>query len=377
MNKTAFLLVLLLLNLPAYSQSRDELMSKGIDMVYRVQFDSAAQIFQSFVDLDPKDPTGYFMLSMNEWWKIYLNKQDESHDEAYRTFVDKTIAACDLKLDANENDEWALFIKGGVIGYRGFLNALRDNWLTAVDDGKQGLSLLQRCNEINPDNKDAILGMGIYNYAVEYVTDRFPFLKAVLFFFPKGNKELGLSQLKDCIENAKYAKIEANVALCYIYLAYEKNYGEAQKYAQRLFNAYPDNPVAEKFLGRSYAGLGWWSQSETTWTSILTKIDSNKTGYDKTALKKEASYHLGLTYLYMNNIDEAIKYYNQAIDISQQIDKDKDTPEKVFSTLGLGMAYDRKGDRSEALKYYNKVLDMKEIDNSKKLAEDFKKKGFK
>ena len=342
MNKTAFLLVLLLLNLPAYSQSRDELMSKGIDMVYRVQFDSAAQIFQSFVDLDPKDPTGYFMLSMNEWWKIYLNKQDESHDEAYRTFVDKTIAACDLKLDANENDEWALFIKGGVIGYRGFLNALRDNWLTAVDDGKQGLSLLQRCNEINPDNKDAILGMGIYNYAVEYVTDRFPFLKAVLFFFPKGNKELGLSQLKDCIENAKYAKIEANVALCYIYLAYEKNYGEAQKYAQRLFNAYPDNPVAEKFLGRSYAGLGWWSQSETTWTSILTKIDSNKTGYDKTALKKEASYHLGLTYLYMNNIDEAIKYYNQAIDISQQIDKDKDTPEKVFSTLGLGMAYDRK-----------------------------------
>ncbi|RPI16268.1 MAG: tetratricopeptide repeat protein [Ignavibacteriae bacterium] len=378
MKKTAiFLLLILSFAVSSYSQSRDELMNKGIDYVYKVQFDSAQAIFQNLVNQNPKDPTGYFMLSMNEWWKIYLNKNDESHDEAYRKAVDKTIEVCDEKLDANENDEWALFLKGGVIGYRGFLNALRDNWLNAVDDGKAGLHLLQRCNEINPNNKDAILGMGIYNYAVEYVTDKFPFLKAVLFLFPKGNKELGLSQLKDCMENSKFAKIEANVALCYINLAYEKNYYEAERHALRFFNLYPDNPVAEKFLGRSYAGLAKWNESLTTWKSILNKIDSNKAGYDKTALKRESFYYLGLSNLRVNNPDEALNYYRQSADLSRQIEKDKETPELVFSILGIGMAYDMKGDRNEAIKYYDQVLNMKEIENSRQLAQSFKNNPYK
>lgn len=378
MRKTAiFLFLILSFTVSSLSQSRDELMKKGMDYVYRVKFDSAQIVFQNIVNQDPKDPTGYFLISMNEWWKIYLNKNDESHDEAYRHAVDKTIEVCDEKLDNNDNDEWALFIKGGVIGYRGFLNALRDNWLNAVDDGKAGLNLLQRCVEINPNNKDAILGIGIYNYAVEYVTDRFPFLKAVLFLFPKGNKELGLSQLKDCMENSRYAKIEANVALCYINLSYERNYYEAEKHAQRFYNIYPENSVAEKFLGRSYAGLSKWIESLSTWKNILNKIDSNRAGYDKTALRREALYYLGLSSLKMSNPDDAISYYQQAADLSRQIEKDKDTPELVFSILGIGMANDMKGNRSEALKYYDQVLNMKEIDNSRQLAQTFKDSPYK
>jgi tetratricopeptide (TPR) repeat protein len=378
MRKTAFFaFFILLITSSSFSQSRDELIVKGMDYVYKVQFDSAQAIFRNIIKQDPKDPTGYFLLSMNEWWKIYPNRNDESHDEAYRDAVDKTIEACDEKLSANENDEWALFIKGGVIGYRGFLNALRDNWLNAVDDGKAGLQLLQRCTEINPNNKDAILGLGIYNYAVEYVTDRFPFLKAVLFLFPKGNKELGLTQLKDCMENAKFAKVEANVALCYINLSYERNYGESEKQALRFYNLYPQNSVAEKFLARSYAGLAKWNESYITWKSILDKIDSNRAGYDKTFLRREALYYLGSSSLRLGKPDDAISYYQQSVDLSKQIEKDKDTPELVFSTLGIGMAHDMKGNRPEAIKYYDFVLNLKEIDNSRQLAQTFKDNGYK
>lgn len=378
MRKSAFFYILFSVIISiSYSQTRDELMLKGMDYVYKVQFDSAQAIFQNLVNRDAKDPTGYFLLSMMEWWKIYPNRNDESHDDAYRNAVDKTIEVCDARLDDNENDEWALFIKGGVVGYRGFLNALRDNWLTAVDDGKAGLQLLQRCTEINPNNKDAVLGQGIYNYAVEYVTDRFPFLKAVLFLFPKGNKELGLAQIKDCMENSKYAKIEANVALCYINLSYERNYYEAEKHALRFYNLYPQNSVAEKFLGRSYAGLSKWNESYNTWKSILDKVDSNKAGYDKTFLKREALYYLGLSSLRLFKPDDAINYYRQAVDLSKQIDKDKETPELVFSTLGIGMAYDMKGNRPEAIKYYDIVLNLKEIEDSRQLAQTFKDKGYK
>jgi len=123
-------------NTSIYSQLRDEQILKGIDDIYHIRFDSANAIFQSLVSKNPTDPAGYFMLAMSEWWKIYIAKDDESNDDNYLNKVDKCIEICDKRIDENKNDDWAIFLKGGVIGYRGFLNSIRDNWLKAADDGK-------------------------------------------------------------------------------------------------------------------------------------------------------------------------------------------------------------------------------------------------
>jgi tetratricopeptide (TPR) repeat protein len=361
----------------SYSQSRDELMTRGIDYVYEIKFDSARAVFQQIINRDPQDPTGYFLIAMEEWWKIYLNKNDESNDENYRTAVDKCLDVCDERLDKNENDDWALFLKGGIIGYRGFLNGLRDKWLAAVDDGREGLSLLKRCVELNPNNKDALLGIGLYNYAVNYVTDRYPFLKTLLFFFPTGNKEEGFAQLRDCIEHAKFARTEATFVMCYIYLSYEKNYYQAETYADTLYKQFPDNPVAGRFLANCYTGEGKWRQSVVLWRGILMKIDSSYPGYNKTYLKRETLYYLGLGYMKMHNPDTALMYFTQALVMSPLIDKGKESPQQVFSALGLGMVYDMKGNHDEAVKFYDRVLDMEDIEDSHEAARIYKEKGYK
>jgi len=371
------LLSLLAASSPALSQSPDEFVSKGIDNVYRMKFDSASGIFRSLINQNPKDPTGYFFQSMTEWWKIYINKDDESNDENYRSIVDKCIQVCDERLDKYEDDDWALLLKGGVIGYRGFLNSIRERWLQAVDDGREGLGLIQRSYEINPNNKDAIFGIGLYNYAADYVTDKYPFLKTLLFFLPKGNKELGLSQLRDCSENAKFSKTEANFVLCYVNLVYEKNYYEAEKYADKIFKLYPENPVAERFLGRSFVGLSKWNESVTLWNNVIAKSDSNKAGYNNKPLKRESMYYLGLSLMKTGSLDEALKYYQQTIDLSAELDKDGESAHQVYAALGAGMIYDLKGIHAEAVKYYDKVIDMREIENSRESARKFKEEGYK
>ncbi len=376
LNKILFAAILLS-SVSSFSQSRDEQMTKGINYVYEIKFDSANAVFQSMIDKNPKDPTGYFLVAMTEWWKIYLNKNDESNDENYRSAVDRCLKVCDERLDENENDDWALFLKGGVIGYRGFLNGLRDNWLAAVDDGREGLSLLKRCVELNPSNKDALLGIGLYNYAVNYVTERYPFLKTLLFFFPTGNKEEGFAQLKDCIEHAKFARTEATVVLCYVYLAYEKNYYEAEKYADTLYARYPDNPVSQRFLANSYTGESKWKESIVLWKDILMKIDSSYPGYNKTYLKRETLYYLGLGNMKTGNLDTSLIYYTQSLDMSPALDKDKQSPMQVFSALGIGLVYDLKGNHDEAVKYYDRVLNMNDIDDSREAAKTYKEKGYK
>ncbi len=372
-------IILLIIVIPysfLHSQSKDELILKGVDYVYQLKFDSANTIFQTFIDRDQKDPTGYFLQAMSEWWHVFINKQDETNDNIYLSKVDKCIKLCDEKLDANENDDWILFLKGGVIGYRGFLNSIRENWLSAVNDGKEGLSLLQRSYELNPENKDAIFGVAIYNYSADYAGERFPFLKPLMIFFPKGNKELGLQQLLDCSQNAKYSKTEAKYVLCHVNLIYEKNYAESEKYALELVKMYPQNPVFEKYLGRSYVGESKFNESALTWQDVMAKNDSGKIGFNTKYTRQEAAYYLAVSYLNTGKDDDAKKLYDETINLCNELDKDKETAYKVFSTLGLGMINDRKGNRNDALRFYDKVLDMQEFDNSKQLAEYYKKNPF-
>lgn len=367
---------ILLFSSASFSQSRDEQISKGIDYVYQLKFDSANIIFQTLVDKDAKDPTGYFLQAMSMWWQVFINKQDESRDDEYLSKVDKCIKLCDEKLDANENDDWVLFLKGGVIGYRGFLNSIRENWLRAVNDGKEGLSLLQRSYELNPANKDAVFGVGIYNYTADYAGERFPFLKPLMIFFPKGNKELGLQQLQDCAQNAKFAKTEAKYVLCHVNLIYEKNYVESEKYALELFKMYPQNPIFEKYLGRSYVGEAKFNESVLTWLDVIGKNDSGKVGFNTKYTRQEADYYLAVSYLNLGKDDEALRLYNETVGLCAELDKDKETAYKVFSLLGLGMINDRKGNRNDALKFYDNVLDMTEIDNSHQLADFYKHNPF-
>jgi tetratricopeptide (TPR) repeat protein len=315
---------------------------------------------------------------MTEWLKFYQNKDDRSYYDIYLAYVDKCIKACEEKLDENENDDWATFMLGGVVGYRGFMNAMRNNWLAAIDDGKRGLNLIQRSYELNPSNKDALLGLGIYNYAVDYVVERYSFLKAVLFFFPKGNKELGLTQLKDCAENGKYSKIEANVHLAFILISYEKNYTEAEKYASKLDSLYPMNPIFERYLGRCYVGQNRYSQGAELYKNIIAKADSNVTGYNNNYVRREAYYYEGVCLSRIGMLDEGLKNYEMAIDICKSIDKPgEESPYYVFSVLGAGIIHDQKGNRSEAIKYYDMVLNMKDIDGSKESAQRFKENGMK
>jgi len=198
-----------------------------------------------------------------------------------------------------------------------------------------------------------------------------------MFFFPKGDKQLGLQQLKDCTQNAKFSRTEAMWVLAHIHLNYEKNYYEAEKYSDTLHKMFPENPIFAKFLGRCYAGLNRWNESMAIWTEIMQKVDSNKIGFNNRFMRREACYYLGLTNMRFNNLDEAIKNYEAALSLSRELDKGSESAFQVFSALGLGMIYDLKANRQEALKYYDIVLQMKDIEYSHESARRFKQQAYK
>ena len=57
------------------------------------------------------------------------------------------------------------------------------------------------------------MATALYNYYAEWISENYAILRPVLMFFPDGNKELGIKQLKTVANNAFYTRTEAQYFL--------------------------------------------------------------------------------------------------------------------------------------------------------------------
>ncbi|MCE1164410.1 MAG: hypothetical protein LWX07_03295 [Bacteroidetes bacterium] len=376
MKRLVLFLIVWFLSANAFAQGADEeKLIAVLKHIYSCDFDSSSILINSYISSRPAAPQGYFFDVLSSWWKINIDRKNDKLDDEFNSKVNKAVDVCDGILDKNPDDFNALFYKGGALGYRGLLKSLRESWLSAADDGKQALNLMDRALEINPGNKEALLGVGIYNYFAEYVPLKYPFLKPLLIIFPKGDKVKGLAQIKEAAQNSKIAAYEAHYIIAYLDVAYERNFTEGETYASYLFNLFPSNPVFERLLYNCYVGLGKYSNALDGWTAVRNKNKSGVTGYNNDAVLRESDYYLALSMLKQGNVDMTDDYINELIYLNDKLDKD-DTSFKVFTYLMLGMKYDAAGDRGKATDNYKKVLDMKEFQNSHAEAEKYLKNPY-
>lgn len=312
---------------------------------------------------------------MTAWWAINIDRDNDAlYDEFYKK-ADKVEEVCDKLLDKNEDDADALFYKGGATGYRGLVYSLKDSWLKAAQDGKTALNLLDKANEINPNNPDVKFGLGIYNYFAEFVPDKYPIIKPLMIIFPKGDKLKGLAQIKEIANNSRYAKTEAKFILAYLYSIYEKNYSESQFYSQELVVTYPNNAFFRQLLCRSFIGQSNWTAAIDGWQKVLALCDSNLFGFGEKQ-RREANYYLGVSHLGLRQLSEAENNLLKAEELSKKVDKEP-TEIAIDGWLKLGMVYDLMGNKSKADTYYDKVQSQGNFGGMKEQAERFKRERFK
>ena len=115
---------------------------------------------------------------------------------------------------------------------------------------------------------------------------------------------------------------------------------------------------------------------ENKWANVLLLKSRllNDGGYNNEALKMLAGktvesytneeeklefvYRLGRIYDDINKADDALKYYQQAIDLG----KERTEYYAARAALQIAMIYEKKGNKTDAIKYYNACLDMDEHD---------------
>jgi hypothetical protein len=78
--------------------------------------------------------------------------------------IDLTISAAKKGIEKNEKDSRNYFYLGGALGFKGRFELMQQNWFSSYNLAYDAIQALKTCQELDPDNKDVILGLGIYDY---------------------------------------------------------------------------------------------------------------------------------------------------------------------------------------------------------------------
>lgn len=354
----------------------DSLVKAGINQIYGIELDKADRTFDKIDKEYPTHPSGKFFMAMTTWWRILLDLDDESMDDKFYDQLEECIDMCDDILDKNEKNVDAMFFKGGSLGFRGQLLAIRESWFKAALDGKEGLNMVFRSYEVNPKNVDVQLGFGIYHYYADVIPKKYPVVKPFMIFFPKGDKEKGLKELELVALSGRYTLIESRHFLQKLQFQFEENMEESRRWGKALLRDFPNNPNFQKYYGLTYVKENNYPEAVKIFRDIFNKSERGLPGYNK-RYKREASYYIGQEFKNRDIADSAARYFEISEKLSRDLDKGKESGFLINTVLYLGQLYDMLGQRDKAIKYYNEVLKLKERNNSHSLAKQYLKTPYK
>ena len=249
----------------------------------------------------------------------------------------------------------AAFFLAAAHGFKGRLysDEERKNWRKAAVEGKSALNYLEVCRTKEDLSPELLFGDALYNYFSVWVPENYPALKPLLWFFRKGDKALGLKQLKEVSYNAFYTRTEAMVWLMRILNSYENDQVRAFQIAEYLFQTYPNNAYFHRYYARMLYSRGMYPQLEVESKRILNLIDSTKFGYEATS-GRYAAFFLGQMYDFQRKEELAKQFYLLSTKYAEQVGA-TESGYYLYSLIALGEINQRQGNKAEAKRYFSLV----------------------
>ena len=338
----------------------------GIDLLYGTEFDKAEAIFTRVVSERPENAAGYFYLAMVSWSRLASGFWSSDVVAEYARRIDRTIEVARARIQNGKPDSYTYFYLGGALGFKGRFELMQHHWLTSFNLAYQAVEALEKCHEINPNNRDVLLGIGIFDYYTARLSGVLKFL--TYLFLHKGDKEEGLRKLHAAAEQAVYSCIEAKSMLIHIYLFLEEDFQKALPFTRELAARYQRNPRHKFFEGIVYIRLRQDSKYKAIVdflraTSLSMPSQTQQAIWRRQALYLEACYHL-----FRDQYPEA---RSKSDAILSQADPVTDPAMIAWPLLKKGMSYDLEGNREKAVEFYKGILAMENGAGAQFLAEKY------
>lgn len=326
----------------------------AIDEMYNFDFHKAEVEFNWIRYNHKEHPLAYFLYGISTWWQMMPNIQQVGKlEDRFVAYMDTAIVKSEQMLKADKNNIEAMFFLAGAHGFKGRFYSERGNWGKAANSGRLSLKYLEKTKGYEAMSPEILFGDAIFNYYSIWIRENYPSLRPILFFFKKGDKQLGIEQMEEVATNAFYTRMEAIYFLMRI-KAFETNETfEALRLSEYIFNKYPNNPYFHRFYARMLYQAGQFTQSAEVSFEILDRLEKGQLGYEEIS-GRYASFFLARLYKSQNNDAETEKYYQQVVDFSEVIE-DEESGYYLYSQMYLAEAESQRAEYESAMQRITKI----------------------
>jgi hypothetical protein len=330
----------------------------AVHNLYNSKFDKAEKQFRSLRRRYPQHPLPYFLMGLSTWWKIMpTNVTTKLYDRVLYAYMDTAVVKAQALYDRDQNNYEACFFLSAAYGFSSRLHAERSDYARATIEAKRALKYLERSQEANGLSPEFLFGQALFNYYSVWIAEEHPWLRPVLLLFPKGNRELGLQQLRNVAANGVYTGPEAQFFLMRILSSErERKETDALPLLRTMVQQYPDNAYFQRQYALQTFNQGFFRDCEQVSRDILDKLNRGLPGYDGFS-GRYATYYLGYLQLTKaKNVQAAKDYFQRCIVFSEATDQAK-SGYYLYANLQLArIAADAK-DVAGAKRYYQAIVD--------------------
>ena len=216
---------------------------ESIDSIYNFNFNSTGKIQKQLELRYPAHPFNELYFSIVLYWKQFPITPNDKYHRPYVNALNMAIEKFDIANKKSPEDLEIIFFS--LMSRLLLVQYYSDNDMSSkvIPYVSSTYKLVKRSFILKDSIMDFNFPSGIYNYYREYYPRSYPIYKPIAYFFPKGDAEEGLKQLKKNSEKGIFLESEARFFLVYINFYFEKDFRIALKNAKQLVKKSPDNLI--------------------------------------------------------------------------------------------------------------------------------------
>jgi len=231
-------------NSPLQANSVKSDANQAMIALYNFQFQVSDSIIRRMEENFSEHYMPHLMRAQYYWWQIISNDLDLLQQGNYRASLVKAESLAKEKVKTKNYNYNDVFQFINLYALKARIELLNSEYLRALRHMRNSVEFLELSLGKENIHPDFHLTSGLYNYMAEYGSRRYPFLMVYALFYPRGDMQKGLEQLKLAAYSSNIViKSEAHYFLMKILLELEQDFTQALHHAAWLVSEYPDNLI--------------------------------------------------------------------------------------------------------------------------------------
>ena len=366
-------IVALVLAIAGSLGAADNWIQEGNEAFYNLDYDQSIASYEKALAENPNDPILHNHLAHALLYRelfrdgaleselvsgnnsfIRRPKLEPPADVEKRFFaeIDRAMQLCQARIAKNSRDTVALHALSVSFALRanyGFL--VRKSWRASLSDSSQAHKYDNQVTALEPDNYDAKLLQGGYDYIVGQLSWSLRALGFLAGFH--GDKQRGLRTIEEVAVKGKENRVDAEIVLCALY----RREGQASKaipLVSQLIQRYPRNYLFRFELAQMYGALGNRASALSTLSEIARLKQESVPGYERVPWEK-IYYETGNLEFWFDDLDRALDNLKKVTGTPEQL-RELDLNTGVLALMRQGQIYDLQNHHNLAVNAYKQAV---------------------